>query len=417
MNRKSVTAGLLLSLSCLLSLQHAVFADDPLEHPTPPSELIKGKSGDGHKPGDTLESKIKTGAGLPVQVQEAPNGVDPVTHSMTTGKVLATPEEVERKAAESTQVHEQNPGESARVAPHKRPTIALALGGGGARGAAHLGVLKVLKENNIPIDYVVGNSMGAIVGGLYCAGVPIDDIRRLMQDGSMRKAYTPMNLAPKVVLAGVSKLSPFKGGNPYAGLFSGKAFRKYLVKQLPKPDMMVADCKIPYSAVGLNLLDGKAYRISDCPLAIAMQASSAISPLIKPVPIGDKVFVDGGIRCNLPASAARDTGADIVIAVQVDEPLRLVPARRFKSFKGIAGRMADVVLAVGDERQLAFADIVINPDVSNTPVLTKKTFYAEKSELAGELAAKKAIPEILKDLANPPQPDASVAAARKKFDI
>ena len=233
----------------------------------------------------------------------------------------------------------------------------------------------------------------------------------------MRKAYTPIPLAPKVVLAGIGKLSPFKGKNPYAGLYSGKSFRKFLAKNLPKPDMQFSETKIPFSAVATNLIDGQAYRISEGPLAIAMAASSAISPLIKPVPIDDKVYIDGGVRANLPASAARDTGADIVIAVLVDEPMQKIPARKFKSYKGIASRMADIVLAVADERQLQFADVVINPDVTTIPVLTKKSFYVEKSELSGELAAKKALPAILADLKNPPKPDAAVAAARKKFNI
>lgn len=419
MNRKSlVSAQILLSLTCMLSVQVPTFADE-LKEPTRVEKLLQGAPSDGAKPGDTLESKVKTGEGVPVQVQAAPDGPDPATQRMTDGEVLSTPQEKAAKADEALKILEHDPSNASPPVPavKKRPTVALALGGGGARGGAHLGVLKVLADNNIPIDYIVGNSMGAIVGGMYAAGVPLDDIRKMMQDGSMRKAYTPMAIAPKVVLSGLQKLSPFKSSNPYAGLYSGKAFRKYLAKKLPSPDMTVKETKIPFSAVATNLLDGQAYRISEGPLAIAMQASSAISPLIKPVPIDDKVYVDGGVRANLPASAARDTGADIVIAVLVDEPLRHIPARKFTKYKGVASRMADIVLAVADERQLQFCDVVINPDVSNIPVLTKKSFYAEKSELAGVMAAKKALPDILKNLQNPPKPDSAVAAARKKFNI
>lgn len=403
----------------MVSVQYPVFAADT-NYSMPKSELLKGEPGDGAKPGDRLESKVTTGKGLPEQVQSAPNGPDPATRPMTSGQVFSTPAQKAEKAAEAVEIHEHAPGSSQTLPPStgsRRPTVALALGGGGARGGAHLGVLKVLRDNNIPIDYIVGNSMGAIVGGFYAAGVPIEDIRKMMQNGTMRKAYTPMPLAPKVVLAGFSKLSPFKGKNPYAGLFSGKSFRKFLSKNLPSPDMQFSETKIPFSAVATNLIDGQAYRISEGSLAIGMQASSAISPLIKPVPIDDKIYIDGGVRANLPASAARDTGADIVIAVLVDEPMQKIPARKFKSYKGIAERMADIVLAVADERQLQFADVVINPDVTSIPVLAKKSFYAEKAEFAGELAAKKALPAILEDLKNPPTPDAAVAAARKKFNI
>lgn len=404
----------------MVSVQCPVFATDKPANPTPKRELMKGEPGDGAKPGDTLKSKVSTGKGLPTQVQVAPDGPDPATKPMTSGQVLSTPDQRAEKAAEAVEIHEHTPGSSPILAPstgNRRPTVALALGGGGARGGAHLGVLKVLRDNNVPIDYIVGNSMGAIIGGFYAAGVPIEDIRKMMQNGSMRKAYTPLPLAPKVVMAGFAKLSPFKGKNPYAGLFSGKSFRKFLSKNLPRPDMQFSETKIPFSAVATNLVDGQAYRISEGPLAIAMQASSAISPIIKPVPIDDKIYVDGGVRANLPASAARDTGADIVIAVLVDEPMQKIPARKFKSYKGIAARLADIVLAVADERQLQFADVIINPDVSSIPVLAKKSFYAEKAELSGELAAKKALPAIFRDLENPQKPDAAVTAARKKFNI
>lgn len=403
----------------MIAAQCPTFAADT-DYQTPRSELMKGDPGDGAKPGDKLESKVSSGGGLPEQVQSAPDGPDPAVKPMTSGQVLSTPNQRAEKAAEAVEIHEHEPSASSTLPTNtglRRPTVALALGGGGARGGAHLGVLKVLKDNNIPIDYIVGNSMGAIIGGFYAAGVPIEDIRKMMQNGTMRKAYTPIPLAPKVLMAGISKLSPFKGKNPYAGLYSGKSFRKFLAKNLPHPDMQFSETKIPFSAVATNLIDGQAYRISDGSLAIAMAASSAISPLIKPVPIDDKIYIDGGVRANLPASAARDTGADIVIAVLVDEPMQKIPARKFKTYKGIASRMADIVLAVADERQLQFADVVINPDVTTIPVLTKKSFYAEKAELSGELAAKKALPAILADLKNPPKPDAAVAAARKKFNI
>ncbi len=423
MKRKNfLSVNILLSLTCLVSTNSGAFASDS-SNSASATALMTGKSTAGKpdgKPGETLKSVTSTGGGVPDIVQAAPNGLDPANQPMTSGRVITTSAEKAAASAAATKILEHEPGVAPEVASQagsKRPTIALALGGGGARGAAHIGVIKVLRENNIPIDYIVGNSMGAVVGGLYCSGVPLADIQTMMQDGSMRKAYTPMSLAPKVLLTGVSKLNPFHGKNPYAGLYSGKAFRKYLSKKLPRPDMLVSETKIPFSAVATNLVDGQAYRISDGPLAIAIQASSAISPLIKPVPIGDKVYVDGGMRANLPASSARETGADIVIAVLVDEPLRTIPARKFKKFAGVTTRMADIVLAVADERQLQFADLIINPDVSGVPVLSRKGVDVKKAELAGELAARKALPAILASLKNPPKPDAAVATARKKYNI
>jgi NTE family protein len=279
-----------------------------------------------------------------------------------------------------------------------RPTVALALGGGGARGAAHIGILRVFQEEGIPIDYIVGNSMGAIVGGLYCAGTSLNDITDCLENGSLQHAYMPSSLPIKILTSSASKmLHPFSSKH-YAGLWSGKKLTRYLDNVLPRPNMDVSETQIPFSAVATNLLDGKAYRISSGRLSTAIKASSAISPLIQPVALNDKVYVDGGVRANLPASAARDTGAGVVIAVLIDEPLQKVPAKRFRHLKNIGSRMADIVLAIADERQLQFADIVINPDVSGISILSKKSSDAEKAIHAGELAARQALPGLRQKL-------------------
>lgn len=318
------------------------------------------------------------------------------------GNVMTTTKQKSDASNESTEIGKDNPTQSSQVpkpTDTRRPTIALALGGGGVRGTAHIGVLKVLKEAGIPIDYIVGNSMGSIVGGLYAAGTPLEDIEKIMIDGSLLKSYMPGMLSAKLIFSPVSKvLNPFR--KHYAGLWTGKKFGKFLEKQIPKGIENVEDTIIPFSAVATNLIDGKAYRISDGRLSTAMRASSSIPSILQPVAIGDKVYVDGGVRANLPASAARDTGADIVIAVLVDEPLRIVPAKRFRHLSGIFERLGDVMLAVSDARQLPFADIIINPQVSGLPVLKGDSEDAKKAILAGETATRKALPAINKALKN-----------------
>ncbi|MBX9692520.1 MAG: patatin-like phospholipase family protein, partial [Cyanobacteria bacterium] len=247
------------------------------------------------------------------------------------GKVMVTTEQKSDASKESTNIGRDNPDDNYQVptdANVRRRTVALALGGGGARGAAHIGVLRVLKEANIPIDYIVGNSMGSIVGGLYAAGVPLAEIEKIMLDGSLRKAYLPGMIPPKLLISPLEKLMhPVR--KHYAGLWTGKKFGRFLEKQLPTGIENVEDTPIPFSAVATNLIDGKAYRISDGRLSTAIRASSTIPPFLQPVAIGDRVYIDGGVRANLPASAARDTGADIVIAILVDEPLRSLPATTF----------------------------------------------------------------------------------------
>lgn len=283
---------------------------------------------------------------------------------------------------------------------HERKTLALALGGGGVRGAAHVGVLKVFEREKIPIDYIVGNSMGAIVGGMYAAGVDFDELSNEQSFEDFRKSYVPTWTAKTLRLPLSVLCRPFRTGP--VGIMTGKKYQKFLEKHIPKGKENIESLNIPFSAVVTNLIDGQAYRISEGDLATAMRASSAIAPIIRPVKIGDKLCVDGGVRANLPASAARDTGADVVVAVLVDDPLRKVPEKELRHFRSVAERMTNIVLAVTDEQQLQFADIVISPDVSGISIFSKKREDIERAMKAGEIAAEKAMPLIRQKLNLPP---------------
>ena len=274
----------------------------------------------------------------------------------------------------------------------QRKTMALALGGGGVRGAAHVGVLRIFEQEKIPIDYIVGNSMGSVVGGLYAAGVGVDDLRKESNFRDFRKAYVPTFTAKAFKLPLSTFWAPFRTGP--IGVMSGHKYQNFLEKLIPKGKEKFESLNIPFSVVVTNLLDGQAYRISEGDLATAMRASSSLAPLIRPVKIGDKLCVDGGVRANLPASAARDTGADVVIAVMVDDSLRNVTEKSLRHYRSIAERQADIVLTVTDEHQLQFADIVISPDVSGIDIFSKKKEDITRALKAGEIAARKALPLI-----------------------
>lgn len=288
-----------------------------------------------------------------------------------------------------------------KVRPAKeRKTMALALGGGGARGAAHIGILRVLEQEKIPIDYIVGNSMGAVIGGLYSSGVTLEQLEHLGMKGGLRKNYLP-NATIHALLMPISKLfQPFRK-QQLAGFVSGNRFEKYLDSLIPPGSTDMQQMRIPFSAVATNLIDGKAYRISEGKLSRAIRASASQPLLLRPVEIGNKIYVDGGLRANLPASSARDTGAEVVIAVLVDEPLRELPRSEFTTYKGIANRMGDVILGVTDEHQIQFADIVINPDVSSISVLSKDPLDAIRAMRAGEAAARMALPQIRRKMGLP----------------
>lgn len=201
-----------------------------------------------------------------------------------------------------------------------------------------------------------------------------------------------------MLIAPITKLTHPFGKKHYAGLWSGQKFARFLDQLTPVKDQTFKDLKIPFSAVATNLADGNAYRISEGKLTLAIRASSTISPVLQPIAIGDKVYVDGAVRANLPASSARETGADFVIAVLVDDPLKPIKSERFRTLGGIVSRMSDIVLAVNDEHQLKFADIIINPDVSDILVGSKKLQDYKRAIAAGEAAANKSLPSIRKTL-------------------
>jgi NTE family protein len=314
---------------------------------------------------------------------------------------------------ESSKINNQNPVDVHKIPaknPDGTPTVAIALGGGGARGAAHIGVLKVFEEEGIPINQVVGNSMGAIVGGLYCAGISLDNIQAELEDLKLTHAYMPGGIVKRFITIPLTQLaSPFMPKH-YPGLWSGKKLTRYFDKILPRPNMDISDTKIPFSTVATNLLDGKAYRITKGRLSTAIKASAAIPSIIQPVAIGNHLFVDGGVRANLPASAARDTGAGLVIAVLVDEPMPVLPAKKFLHTSTMVSRLSDIVLAVADERQLQYADIIINPNISGIAVLSNNPKDVTKAVKAGELAARKALPELRKRLHLPAKPESKTAS-------
>lgn len=336
----------------------------------------------------TLQEATK---GLPESTRSAnASSVDALRRRNSRGEDPAAPRDVTKSVGLAAHKNSTQNASNNRV-----PTLALALGGGGVRGAAHIGVLKVFEEEGIPIDYIVGSSMGSIVGGFYASGKSLDDISAVMTNGSLRRAYMPGLVTPKLLFSPLRKIIyPFD--KHYAGIWSGKKFGSFLEKQLPRQVANVEDTPLPFSAVATDLLEGKTYTISNGKLSRAIQASSTIPALLQPVPIGNKLFVDGGVGANLPASAARATGADVVVAVVVDEPLEMRPPAFFRHLRGITARTTDVMLAEADARQAQFADVVIHPKVTGIPLIRGCPGDARKAIEAGERAARRALPEIRK---------------------
>lgn len=277
----------------------------------------------------------------------------------------------------------------------QHPYVALALGGGGVRGAAHIGVLRVLQQEGIPIDYIVGNSMGAVVGGLHCAGVPLDEVQSILADGSLVRAVLPRFLWCRIMLTPVRSLFSVGKKKSYAGLVSGDKLKATINKLLPDPNIRVEDLKKPFSCIAVNLIDGQAHVLSSGRVDDVIRASSTLPLLMRPVAIGDNLYVDGGIRNNLPTTEARHSGAKVVISVEIDNDLKPVPAKQFTSFRNVFDRVMNATIEQLDEDKVNGADIVIRPELINIPILSKDRKFVDEATRAGEVAAREALPRIL----------------------
>jgi len=183
--------------------------------------------------------------------------------------------------------------------------VALVLGGGGARGLAHIGILKVLEKNHIPIHLIVGTSMGAFVGGFYAAGTGIALMEELAL--SVDRTFVAKMLSPSLSTS---------------GLVDGERVRSYLEEFLG--DLHIEELRIPFSSVSTDLTTGEEVILSRGPLADAIMASIAIPALFKPVRYEDRYLVDGGLVNPLPVSVAHRLGADVIIAVNITQVLSKV---------------------------------------------------------------------------------------------
>ncbi len=186
-----------------------------------------------------------------------------------------------------------------------RPKIGLALGGGGARGAAHIGVLRVLEELHVPVDYVAGTSMGAVVGGLYASGMSPDEIEQALTSIDWNDTLSDRTSYKELIYRRKQDesrhLTSFE-----AGLRKGR-----LISQLPTP----------FKAVAADIETGEAVVLDHGDLAEAIRASMSIPGVFSPMEIDGRLLVDGGIADNVPVDVVRAMGADIVIAVDVGGPM------------------------------------------------------------------------------------------------
>ena len=248
------------------------------------------------------------------------------------------------------------------VPPPQRTRIGLVLAGGGAKGGAHVGVLKVLEEQRVPIDCIAGTSMGALVGAGYASGLPAAELEAFVTGidwqsvvgGVGRRSLQPIEQKRLEAAASSAGELGFKEGQIVTpgGLTNTSAIddvlRSYVARARMVPDF--DQLPIPYRAVATDMVTGKMVVLKSGDLATAMRASMAIPGAFAPVTLDKYILADGGMVRNIPIDIARETCADVVIVVNLVEPA--TPPERLVQATQLLARAMEVMLEANEVQQL-----------------------------------------------------------------
>jgi NTE family protein len=260
--------------------------------------------------------------------------------------------------------------------PPTRPKIGLALGGGGARGNAHIGVIRALEQMHIPIDYIAGTSMGSVIGGLYACGYSPDQMEKLVGsihwDSLFQDAPERKDQSFRQKEDDFEHLIPFefglnlkKGGLILPpGLIAGSKLG-FVLENATLPCSAVTNfdhLRIPFRAVATDIQTGQPFVMGSGDLARVIRASMAIPAIFTPVEIDGHLLVDGGESQNLPVQTVRAMGADIVIAVNVGSS-GAESAAKPTTVGGMIGRLIDLPLQQNTMASAKLANVVITPDL------------------------------------------------------
>jgi NTE family protein len=275
-----------------------------------------------------------------------------------------------------------------------RPKIGLALGGGGARGAAHVGVLRKLEELRIPVDYIAGTSMGAIVGGFYATGMNADEVERVLVNADWadlfsdatdrrdrplrRKSDDDLGLyGPRLGIGENSSLLP-------AGAIAGQKV-SLLLENVISRRVQARDFNelpIPFHAVAGDLITGDMVELDGGDLPWSLRASMSVPGAFDPVKYGETLLIDGGVVRNLPVDVVREMGAEVIIAVNVEFPL--LKAAEIDGLVDIINQLSTLMVAGNTDQQIESLDGL---DVLITPALGTEFGSAEFERIAEAIPA------------------------------
>ena len=249
------------------------------------------------------------------------------------------------------------------------PSIALVLGGGAAKGFAHVGVIRVLEQEKIPLSMIVGTSVGSLIGGLYAAN-----------PDSFQLEWLAFKIERSDILdfsIAYSRMGPVQG-----------ARMESFIEQQAKVKT-VEETKIPFCPVATDLNTGETVTLEKGSLAKAIHASSAIPGIFVPVTFGHRTLVDGGVTDNLACDIARARGADIVIAVSLEKDVR---DYQIDSVIDVIGQSINIMMREASKEKMKGVDVLIEPDTKGVSMFD----FSQKKPLMeeGMKAARKALPRI-----------------------
>lgn len=260
----------------------------------------------------------------------------------------------------------------------KRPQLGLALGGGAIRGAAHIGVLKALEENELKPDFITGTSIGGLVAGLYAFGKTPEQIREL---------------AASMNWFDISRLTL-----PTMGLLSNDDMRKVIAKAVG--DVRVEDAPIPLALMSADICTGEPVVLKEGDLAFAVMASTCVPGIFNPTPMGERLLVDGGVVENVPVSPLQAMGAEVIVAVDLNGAHTY---ERPDSVVDVLLNAFDIAIDTTTRIQLEKADVVMHLDLarySRTDPRNVWELYAEGYR-AGILAIKQIRASMMEKVPSP----------------
>lgn len=257
-----------------------------------------------------------------------------------------------------------------------RPRIGLVLSGGGARGMAHIGVLRALERLRVPVDLVVGTSMGAVVGGAYASGRSVEELESfvhgadwdaILADRPQRRSLSFTRREEDLAVPSRIELNVGLQGASLPPAAAGNSALEHALEQLvtgARAELPSSRLALPFRALATDLLSGELQQMADTPLFLALRASMAVPGVFAPVRIQGRPLVDGGLVRNLGVDIARSMGADLIIAVNVGSPL--LEERELSSAIGVANQMIQILTEQNVARslkELRADDVLIDPQL------------------------------------------------------